>query len=59
MTDSIAITDGIPVACVLGGEGRRTLFMCVAAHFDKTVLAGTRTGRIEAVDVAVPGAGRP
>ncbi len=59
VTDSIAIPDGIPVACVLGGAERRTLFMCVAAHFDKAVLAGTRTGRIESVVVTVPGAGRP
>jgi sugar lactone lactonase YvrE len=59
VTDTVDIADGIPVACVLGGPERRTLYMCVAAHFDRDVLAGRRTGRIEAVSVEVPGAGRP
>ena len=59
VTDTVDIVDGIPVACVLGGPGRRTLFMCVAAHFTKEALAGRRTGRIESVTVEVPGAGRP
>jgi sugar lactone lactonase YvrE len=49
----------IPVACVLGGRDRRTLLMCVAADWKRDALAGTRTGRIVASDVEVPGAGRP
>ena len=46
------------IACMLGGAERRTLFVLTAAHFEheKTV---DRTGRIEIVDVAVPGAGLP
>jgi sugar lactone lactonase YvrE len=49
----------IPVACVLGGPDRRTLLMCVAADWKRDALVGTRTGRIVAADVDVPGAGRP
>jgi sugar lactone lactonase YvrE len=59
VTDSIAYDDVIPVACVLGGVDRRTLLMCVAADWKRDALAGRRTGRIDAYDVAVPGAGRP
>jgi sugar lactone lactonase YvrE len=59
VTDSIAYDDVIPVACVLGGPDRRTLLMCVAADWKRDALAGRRTGRIDAYDVAVSGAGRP
>ena len=59
VTDSIVFTDSIPVACVLGGAGRRTLFMCAAADWKRDAIAGRRTGRIDACEVDVPGAGRP
>ena len=59
VTDSIGFTDSIPVACVLGGADRRTLFMCAAADWKRDALAGRRTGRIDACEVDVPGAGRP
>jgi len=59
VTDSIAYDDVIPVACVLGGPDRRTLLICVAADWKADALAGRRTGRIDAHDVVVPGAGRP
>ncbi len=59
VTDTIDFDDVIPVACVLGGDDRRTLLMCVAADWKKDVVLGGRTGRIDAVEVAVPGAGRP
>lgn len=59
VTDSVDFTDVIPVACVLGGPDRRTLLMCVAADWKRDALVGTRTGRIMATDVTVPGAGRP
>ena len=49
----------IPAACVLGGPDRRTLYMCVAADWKRDVVSVQRTGRIDAIDVAVPGAGRP
>ncbi len=46
-------------ACMLGGPERRHLFMCTAddSHPDRTT--DPATGRIEVVEVAVPGAGRP
>jgi sugar lactone lactonase YvrE len=63
VTDTIDFTTAlpglIPVACVLGGTDRRTLLMCVAADWKRDALVGTRTGRIVATDVHVPGAGRP
>jgi sugar lactone lactonase YvrE len=45
-------------ACMLGGPERRTLFLCTAATHDPSA-TGARSGRIEAVDVDVPGAGWP
>jgi sugar lactone lactonase YvrE len=59
VTDSIAFDGVIPVACVLGGTDRRTLLMCVAADWKRDVVSQARTGRIDAVDVEVPGVGRP
>ena len=59
VTDSIPFDGVIPVACVLGGDDRRTLFMCVAAHWRRDIVTASRTGRIDAVAVDVPGAGRP
>lgn len=45
-------------ACMLGGADRKTLFLCTAATPDPAK-TGARDGRIEAVEVAVPGAGWP
>lgn len=59
VTDTVDFDDEVPVACVLGGPDRRTLLMCVAADWKRDALVGTRTGRIVATDVDVPGAGRP
>jgi len=59
VTDTVDFRDEVPVACVLGGRDRRTLLMCVAADWKRDALVGTRTGRIAATDVDVPGAGRP
>jgi sugar lactone lactonase YvrE len=59
VTDSISFAGVIPVACVLGGPDRRTLFMCVAAHWKRDIVTAARTGRIDACEVDVPGAGRP
>lgn len=57
------ITDKIEVeheafACMLGGPERRTLFICTAAASDPKETE-SRTGRIERVEVNVPGAGLP
>jgi sugar lactone lactonase YvrE len=45
-------------ACMLGGPERRTLFICTAADFDPAKTED-RSGRIESVEVEVPGAGLP
>ncbi len=59
VTDSLSFDGVIPVACVLGGAERRTLLMCVAADWKRDVVTKSRTGRIDAMDVEVAGAGRP
>jgi len=59
VTNTVRFEGVIPVACVLGGHDRRTLFMCVAVDWRRDVALRGRTGRIDAVDVEVPGAGRP
>jgi sugar lactone lactonase YvrE len=46
-------------ACMLGGADRRTLFVCTAMTSEPEESARTREGRIEAVQVDVPGAGLP
>jgi sugar lactone lactonase YvrE len=57
------VTDTIPTgnkafACMLGGDDRRTLFVCTAApEYDH--MEDTRSGAIETVEVEIPGAGRP
>ena len=45
-------------ACMLGGEDRRTLFLCTAEGYSGEAIR-RRTGAIEAVEVDVPGAGWP
>ena len=47
------------IACMLGGDDRRTLFCCTAGGYRLHEEAGHRRARIEAHRVAVPGAGRP
>jgi sugar lactone lactonase YvrE len=46
-------------ACMLGGEDRRTLYICTAPHFQPEITIPARAGRIEAIHVEVPGAGLP
>jgi sugar lactone lactonase YvrE len=59
-----AVTHRVPVetqafACMLGGSERRHLFVCTALDSDPARCRETRSGRIEVVEVEVPGAGRP
>ncbi len=59
-----AIAERIPVstnafACMLGGAGGRTLFVCTSLHSDPGKCRETRTGRIEYCEVDVPHAGLP
>ena len=58
------ITHRVPVekqafACMLGGPQRRHLFICTASSGDPAVCREQRDGRIEVVEVEVPGAGLP
>jgi len=46
-------------ACMLGGPKRRHLFICTATSGDPKVAREKRDGRIEVVEVDVPGAGLP
>jgi sugar lactone lactonase YvrE len=46
-------------ACMLGGPERRTLFVCTAGSSRPEECAARRDGRIERVEVDVPGAGLP
>jgi sugar lactone lactonase YvrE len=49
----------VPVACVLGGEDRRTLYVCAAESWTYKEVLQAPKGRILADRVDVPGAGRP
>jgi len=46
-------------ACMLGGDDRRTLFICTAKHSHPEKTRAERAGKIETVRVDVPGAGLP
>jgi sugar lactone lactonase YvrE len=59
VTDTIRFDDVIPVACVLGGADRRTLFLCVARDWHREGAMRAPTARVDAAEVDVPGAGRP
>jgi len=52
-------TRGTPYACMLGGRDRQTLFVCTSETDDPAEAARLRSGRIETVEVQVPGTGRP
>ena len=57
--EEIDFGDLVPVACVLGGDDRRTLFVCAAADWKREVVRAAPTGVLIAIDVDVPGVGRP
>jgi sugar lactone lactonase YvrE len=69
VSDSVSVGDRWGVAPALGGTDRRTLFMLTTKTslanldelaFDRSRDAGSRSdGRVEAVEVSVPGAGWP
>lgn len=58
VTDRIAVATQA-FACMLGGPERRHLFICTALDSEPERCRASRSGRIEVVEVAVPGAGRP
>lgn len=59
LTHIVDFAGEAPVACVLGGPGRRTLFICVAPEHERDAVLRSPCGRIDAVHVPVGGAGRP
>ena len=48
-----------PYACMLGGNDRRTLFICAAGSHNPEEVHAAQNGKIEIAEVKVPGAGRP
>jgi len=58
VTDRINVTTK-PYACMLGGTERRTLFVCTAGSSNPDEVLAHPNGKIEIIDVDVPGAGRP
>jgi len=46
-------------ACMLGGDDRTTLYICTAPDHVPIEVRKVRGGRIEMIEVAVPGAGLP
>jgi sugar lactone lactonase YvrE len=60
IVDEVRVSGGNNAyACMLGGEARRTLFVCTAPSSNPAKTMPARAGRIEAIDVEVPGAGLP
>lgn len=59
IVERIEVPDSKPFACVLGGADRCTLYLCCAPHHDRKETTRLRGGRIDAVQVNVPGAGAP
>lgn len=52
-------TQGAPYACMLGGPDRHILYVCTAQTHEPAAALRDLTGRIEVVNVPVPGAGLP
>jgi sugar lactone lactonase YvrE len=46
-------------ACMLGGDDRRTLYLCVGSSFAEHERRDTRDARLLSCRVDVPGAGLP
>lgn len=59
VVDRVSTGDMGAYACMLGGDDRRSLFVCTNRSFDPAAAVAQRAGRIEVVAVDVPGAGLP
>jgi sugar lactone lactonase YvrE len=57
--DEIKVSNDFAYACMLGGDDRRTLYMCTAPSSDPKETIRARGGRIETLRVDIPGAGLP
>ena len=58
VTNRIPLVDRGAYACMLGGDDRRTLFICTNTGSGPEI-AANRSGRIETMRVDVPGVGLP
>jgi sugar lactone lactonase YvrE len=59
VTETISVAGRWALACALGGDDGRTLYLCSAETDQKRYFAGDAVGHLEAVHVEVPGVGRP
>jgi sugar lactone lactonase YvrE len=59
ITDELPVPDAHPLACVLGGHDRRTIYVCTSQEHHKPTRTGTPTGQVLSFGAAVPGEGRP
>lgn len=59
VTHRIDIGERVAIACALGGQERRTLFLVTTTDAYPQRLVGTRQSRVDATLVDVPGAGLP
>ncbi len=60
VTDTVRLADGAaPIACALGGPQRQTLFIAVASALPGAGELAPGNARIDAISVAVGGAGSP
>jgi sugar lactone lactonase YvrE len=59
VAESVQVEDRMAIACALGGEDRKTLFLLTALDHAPAALVGTRQAQIHTMTVAVPGAGIP
>jgi sugar lactone lactonase YvrE len=51
--------DSMPIACALGGSGRKTLFVLLSDSINPDECRARRSARIDIMEVAVAGAGWP
>jgi sugar lactone lactonase YvrE len=59
IVDSVSTGDRLAIACMLGDDDRRTLYVLTSKGLDPEKARALRTGRLERVRVDVPGAGLP
>jgi sugar lactone lactonase YvrE len=59
IADTIALPERHAYACMLGGPDRRDLYICTALDHLPGITKEQRAGKIEVVQVEVPGAGLP
>jgi sugar lactone lactonase YvrE len=59
VSDRIDVGDRTAIACTLGGQERRTLFLLSSTDAYPERLIGTKLSRLDTVTVDIPGAGRP